>query len=114
MLTTLNKRKIYVASQPVDFRLSLNGLSTLIQQDKQTHIHDGSVYVFYNRAKDKLKCLFWDRNGFVLYYKRLDNTKFKFKLMSENVNTITADELEVIMAGYDPNSVTHDQLALIL
>jgi transposase len=113
MLTTLTGRKIYVASQPIDFRMSINALSGLIERNKQTWLHDGSMYVFYNKGKDKIKILFWDRNGFVLYYKRLDNTKFKFKVMTENLSDITPDELEVILSGYDPSTVGKEQLALI-
>ncbi len=50
--------KIYQASKPVDFRLSIDGLSRIVQNNVGTHIHDGSVYVFYNANKDKIKILF--------------------------------------------------------
>lgn len=96
------KTKIFLGSEPIDFRLSIDGLSTMIMKDNKTYLHDGSMYVFYNRHRDKIKILFWDRNGFVLYYKRLDKCKFKFKEMTKKIETITQEELMTLIAGYEP------------
>ncbi len=105
MLIPYENRQIFLASKPVDFRMSIDGLSNFIQQEKSAHLHDGSIYVFYNTNKDKIKCLFWDRNGFVLYYKRLDKCRFKFKEMMKSIEDITPEELEILLSGFDPKSV---------
>lgn len=105
MLIPYENRNIFIASKPVDFRMSIDGLSTFIQQEKSAHLHDGSIYVFYNQHRDKIKCLFWDRNGFVLYYKRLDKCKFKMKEMLKSVETITAEELEILLSGFEPKAL---------
>lgn len=110
MLTSLADKKIYMASKPVDFRMSIDGLSQMVTKNKMTWLHDGSVYVFYNRHKDKIKCLFWDRNGFVLYYKRLDNTKFKFAEMTEELASVSPEDLEIILSGFDPSKVERQNL----
>ena len=102
MLIPYENKKIYLASNPVDFRMSIDGLSELIQKEKSTYLHDGSIYVFYNRNQDKIKCLFWDRNGFVLYYKRLDKCTFKFKKMLNAIEDITPDELNILLSGFEP------------
>lgn len=107
MLTTIKNKKIFMASEPVDFRMSIDGLSGVIEKNGLTHLHDGSIYVFYNKDKTKIKCLFWDNNGFVLYYKRLDNTKFKFKALTKNLNAITIDELECILSGMSKTAETY-------
>lgn len=99
MLIPYENRDIYIASQPIDFRLSIDGLSRFIQREKSTHIHNGSIYVFYNKNLDKIKCLFWDGNGFVLYYKRLDKCRFRVKKMLRSVEQITAEELQVLLSG---------------
>jgi transposase len=112
MLIPYENKTIYMASKPVDFRMSIDGLSSLIQREQGTHLHDGSIYVFYNQHKDKIKCLFWDRNGFVLYYKRLDKCKFKFKEMMNSIETISADDLEVLLAGFEPHK-THKKPFLL-
>lgn len=102
MLTTLKNKKIFVASEAVDFRLGLNGLAEIVMEDNRSHLHDGSIYVFYNKEKNKIKCLTWDTNGLVLYYKRLDNLKFKLKFLTERRETISYEELELLLAGMNP------------
>lgn len=105
MLIPYENKQIFMASKPVDFRMSIDGLSQFIQREKSAHLHDGSIYVFYNTNRDKIKCLFWDRNGFVLYYKRLDKCRFKFKEMFNSIEDITAEELEILLSGFDPGHV---------
>ncbi len=102
MLIPYENRNIYIASKPVDFRMSIDGLSSFIQREHNSHLHDGSIYVFYNRHMDKIKCLFWDRNGFVLYYKRLDKCKFKVRKMLNEVEKISANDLEILLSGFEP------------
>jgi transposase len=105
MLIPYESKKIFMASQPIDFRMSIDGLASLIQREKSAHLHDGSIYVFYNGNKDKIKCLFWDRNGFVLYYKRLDKCKFKLKKMMSSIEKISPEDLEILLSGFEPNEV---------
>lgn len=114
MLTTMQNRKIYMASAPVDFRLGINGLSDLIKESIQTHLYDGSVYVFYNGQQDKIKCLFWDGTGFVLYYKRLDQTKFKVKKTLDKITTLTPSELNNLLDGMAPVDSNHNRHRLAL
>ena len=102
MLIPYENRTVYIASEPIDFRMSIDGLSNFIQKEHNAHLHDGSIYVFYNKHMDKIKCLFWDRNGFVLYYKRLDKCRFKVKKMLKAVEKITVTELEVLLSGFEP------------
>jgi len=99
MLVNLDYQSIYLASKPVDFRFGINGLADLIKQDNQTDITDGAVYVFYNAKKDKIKCLFWDGTGFVLYYKRMDQMKFKVNENKDGVKTITSSQLASLLSG---------------
>lgn len=101
ILIPYENRQVYFASKPIDFRLSIDGLSSFIQKVQKQHIHDGSIYVFYNRYMDKIKCLFWDGNGFVLYYKRLDKCKFKIRKMLNEVELITANELAILLSGFE-------------
>jgi hypothetical protein len=92
--------------------MSIDGLSQFIQHEKRMHLHDGSIYVFFNTTRDKIKCLFWDNNGFVLYYKRLDKCRFKIQEMFNAVEKITASDLEVLLSGFEPVP-THNNLLLL-
>lgn len=112
MLIPYENKKIFIASKPIDFRMSIDGLSNFIQREKSAHLHDGSIYVFYNKQKDKIKCLFWDRNGFVLYYKRLDKCRFKVKDMLHEVENISAEELEILLSGFDPQPIERQSMLL--
>lgn len=105
MLIPYENKKILIASEPVDFRLSIDGLSSFIQNKTSNHLYDGSIYVFYNKHRNKIKCLFWDRNGFVLYYKRLDQCTFKVKKMLNAIEHITSSDLEVLLSGFDRQNI---------
>ena len=100
MLRLAEGTKIYVAAKAVDFRKAINGLAALIVEQFETPVNDGSFYVFYNRDCDRVKCLFWEKNGFVLYHKRLERGRFKFG-KSECDYLITQQELDWLFAGLD-------------
>jgi transposase len=112
MLIPYENRAVFIASKPMDLRLSIDGLSRFIQQKNETHIHDGSIYVFYNTNRDKIKCLFWDGNGFVLYYKRLDKCKFKVREMLHEVENISPEELVILLSGFEPKQIERHPLTI--
>ena len=69
--------QVYLCREPVDMRKSIDGLSVLVQEAMALNPFDRAVFVFCNRARDKVKILAWERNGFVLWYKRLESERFK-------------------------------------
>ncbi len=74
----------------------------LISEEYETPAQDGSVYVFYNRAMDRVKCLFWDKNGFVLYHKRLERGRFKMGGAKGKAHClISQQQLDWLLAGLD-------------
>lgn len=101
MLRLTESTRIYVAAASVDFRKAINGLSALVSEQFDTPVNDGSVYVFYNRDADRVKCLFWDKNGFVLYHKRLERRRFKFGKAKDGSYVITHQQLDWLFAGLD-------------
>jgi transposase len=101
MLRLSEDTKIYVAADVVDFRKAITGLSALVMEQFNTPVNDGSVYVFYNRDYSRVKCLFWDKNGFVLYHKRLERGRFKFGKAHDGSYVITHQQLDWLFAGLD-------------
>lgn len=93
---------IYLATAPIDMRKEIDGLVLLVVESLKQAPQSTSVYVFYNRQKDKVKCLWWDKNGFILYYKRLEKSRYKIpKPFSSDTLTLTSDQLNWLLAGLD-------------
>ena len=93
---------VYLYRDFVDFRKSINGLSLIVEQQMQLSPLNGSVYVFCNKNKDKLKVLYWDKTGFALWYKRLEKDKFKWpKKLNEQSLNLTEQQLHWLFDGFD-------------
>lgn len=102
MLSLREDIKVYISFNPTDMRKSINGLAALVASEVEQSPASGHVFVFCNRSCKKVKCLFWDRNGFVLYYKMLDRGKFKFdRCQHTGVIEITHDQLSWLLSGLD-------------
>jgi transposase len=65
-------------------RKAINGLTMLVVNQFQDNPQSGDLFLFCNRNRNKVKGLYWDKNGFVLFYKRLEKDKFKFTLNDNN------------------------------
>jgi transposase len=63
---------VYLHRDCVDFRNAINGLVALVEDELNSDAYTGALFVFYNKAKDKLKILYWDKTGFALWQKRLE------------------------------------------
>jgi transposase len=102
-MISFDQHHIYLYSQPIDMRKSINGLSYIVSDLSSHTLQDGSLTLFYNRARDKVKLLYWDKNGFVLIYKRLEKGRFKIIKYDENTEVATLDskQLNWLLAGFD-------------
>ena len=93
--------QVYVYRDPVDFRMGHRGLSTLIEQELGHDVFSGTLYCFSNRQRSKIKCLFWEDNGFVLYYKALAEEKFLWPDAADELITLTGEQLNWLLSGYN-------------
>lgn len=99
-----NNSKILLYNKSVDMRKSIDGLAIIVSDALSMNPSDGSLYIFYNKKYDKLKMLFWDRNGFTLLYKRLEKERFKIpKLVTAQV--ISYEQLRWLFDGLDINKI---------
>jgi len=102
MLSLKESTKLYLAMTPVDMRKAVNGLSALVSTALCQDPQSGHLFIFYNRSRNKIKCLLWDKNGFVLYYKRLEKGKFKLpRFASAECAIMTSTEFQWLLAGLD-------------
>jgi transposase len=92
--------KVYLHRAPVDFRLSINGLAALVQLAVGLDPFAACVYVFSNRRRDRVKILGWDRNGYWLLLKRLEEDRFIWPSEAD-VPTLTVEQLHWLLEGVD-------------
>ena len=92
--------QVYLYDGPVDMRKSINGLALLVEQEMQLSPSVSALFVFCNRGRDKVKILCWERNGFVVWYKRLEQQRFLWPT-SGLPPTITGQELNYLLDGFD-------------
>ena len=93
---------IYLHRDPVDMRRQMNGLSAIVEGIMKQDPFSGALFVFINKARDKLKILYWEKNGFVLYYKRPEAEKFSWPLKdNQETITITGKDLSWLLDGYN-------------
>ena len=97
--------QVFLYRQAVDFRKSFHGLSAIVEQELGHNIFDGALYAFTNRRRNKIKCLFWEHNGFVLYYKSLAEEKFKWPKQDDKLITLSGEQLNWLLDGYDLNAM---------
>lgn len=92
---------IFLYQQPIDMRKSIDGLSVLATEHFDSAPTSGSLYVFCNRGKDKIKILYWDRNGFCLWYKRLEQERFQVSYSISGVIQLDQQQLGWLIDGLD-------------
>ena len=93
--------EVFLYRQPVDFRKSYRGLSAIVECELGHNPFTGTLYAFTNKQRNKIKCLFWEDNGFVLYYKALAEDKFKWPKGLEDTLTLTGQQLNWLLDGLD-------------
>jgi transposase len=82
-------------------RKSIDGLAMLVRAQFNELPSNGSLYVFCNRGHDKIKILYWDRNGFCLWYKRLEQERFGLTYSASGLIQITSQQLRWLLDGLD-------------
>jgi transposase len=101
MQLQLHGKKIWVYRNAVDFRASIDGLSYLVVNELKQNPKEG-VYLFFNRGRDKIKGLSWHKNGFVLFYKRLEVGRFDMNFNhATGTIEVNPDEFGWLLAGLE-------------
>jgi len=104
--------QVFLCTEPVDFRKSISGLSLIVEQSLSLDPFATALYVFTNKKRDKLKILYWEKNGFCLWYKSLQKERFKWPGMSSSLtHTVNGEELNWLIDGFDLwNNKPHSRL----
>jgi transposase len=98
--------RIYFATELVDMRNGIDGLRAIVEAALKKDAYQGHLFVFVGKAKDKVKILFWDRNGFVLYLKRLERGRFQLPAVNERTKHVAMEptQLAMLLDGIDLNA----------
>ncbi|KWT65355.1 MULTISPECIES: IS66 family insertion sequence element accessory protein TnpB [unclassified Variovorax] len=92
--------KVYLHREAIDFRVGLNGLAILVEQALGLDPFAEALYVFRNRRRDRVKILGWQRNGFWMLMKRLEQDRFIWPDVA-TVPTLTVEQLHWLLDGID-------------
>jgi transposase len=92
---------VYLCVAPVDFRLQINGLAALVQDTLGQDPFAQQVYAFTNRRRSAVKCLGWDRTGFVLWHKRLEKNHFAWPRSAQETVKLSGQEFSWLLDGFD-------------
>jgi transposase len=96
--------RVYLACGSTDMRKSIDGLAALVQESFHLDPFSPAVFAFCNRERDKLKLLYWEHNGFWLYYRRLERGRFWWPEASDGKTlVITRRELNWLLDGLPLN-----------
>ena len=100
--------RVYLCLSPCDMRRSFDGLHALVRDHLQLDAFAGHLYLFANKRRDRVKILYWDRSGFAIWAKRLEEGAFALP-SGEPGSTrfeITVEELGALLSGIDLSTAT--------
>lgn len=107
MLSLASTLRIFLAVEPADMRKGFDGLGQLVRDRIDQNPLSGHLFVFRNRRRDRIKILYWDRDGFAVWAKRLEEGTYAMSFGDSGVtdvekrHEITAAELGALLSGID-------------
>lgn len=94
-------RDIYIACGYTDMRKSIDGLAAIVQQQFRMDPFSPTLFLFCGKRRDRFKALLWEGDGFILFYKRLENGTFRWPRSQEEVKPITWQQFRWLMEGLE-------------
>ena len=107
MLNLPTQARIYLCATPVDLRKGFDGLSGLVESVFERNVLDGHLFLFLNKRGDRIKALWWDHDGLIIWYKRLERGCFERPAVQGDEKQVTLDatELAMLLGGVSLGSV---------
>ena len=101
MVVSPANTKVYLAAGVTDMRKAINGLSMLVEGQLELDPFSGHLFVFCNRRRNMIKVLYWDRNGFCLWHKRLEKERFRWPESWDQVLELDQRQLNWLLEGLE-------------
>ena len=105
MITPTENFRVFLATEPVDFRKGMDGLAAHVAQAFNLDPFSGAIYVFRSRRADRLKIVVWDGTGLVLILKRMSGGRFVWPKATAGTVTLSRIQFEALFAGVDWRAV---------
>ena len=101
MLSLPASTNVYLCTQPVDLRKGFDGLGALVQAVFHRNVLDGHLFLFVNRRRDRVKALWWDQDGLIIWYKRLERGRLELPGggVEQGHVTLDATALAMLLGG---------------
>ena len=94
--------EVFLYREAIDFRKSIDGLAAIVELELGFNLFSGSLFVFTNRHRNKMKILYWNKSGFCLWYKRLEKERFAWMKGGSGVSQgISIEDLRWLIDGLD-------------
>ena len=111
-MLSISVSRVYLALGHTDMRKAINGLSVLVESRLELNPFSGHLFVFCNRRRTMVKILYWDRNGFCLWQKRLEKDRFRWPASAPEAMEIDRRQLGWLLDGLDIHKLRgHEELA---
>jgi transposase len=101
MIYDISKTRLFIKPGFTDMRKAINGLSIIAQEEMKLDPFSGSLFLFCGKSKRLLKILYWDKNGFCLWQKRLEKHRFPWPQRLEDCLEIDYDKIVMLLNGID-------------
>jgi transposase len=108
VLTISNTTKIFLCMTPIDMRRSFDSLAGIVQDALGQDSFSGHLFVFRNREESKIKILYWDRDGYAIWYKRLERGTFKLPTAASGFE-VEATEFMMLLQGVESRGLRKQQ-----
>lgn len=93
--------EVFLCIEPVDFRRQITGLATLVQSRLDMSPFSEQLFVFTNRRRNQCRILVWERSGFVMWQKKLEQERFVWPRHTDAVLELSGVQLNMLLDGYD-------------
>lgn len=116
MLSLSPAIQVFMAIEPVDLRKGFDGLRAAVQAVFDRNVLDGHLFLFLNRRRDRIKLLWWDRDGLALFYKRLERGTYEIPRHAPGNRQLRLDatQLSLLLSGVQLDSVKHRRRYILL
>lgn len=106
----IDQRKIhqvYLVCGKTDLRRGIDGLAAVVQDQFELDPYNRSLYLFCGTRKDRFKALYWDGDGFLLLYKRIESGRLQWPTSQDEVRKLTYPQLSKLLSGWSLDSTIH-------